>query len=181
MGRPSLVLIFFSCSRIRCLSFYIHDTDMGGIGSALPSISSEPSTASSNGEGGGGGGSLALVEGFSLDPDTFQSLWSSLPDCGTFNVQLTRLPTGTAELEGALASRCIMTLASGDLPDMMKLFLYAQVQGGDRYLVQALVHKGIKQLDITLKTEAKGGLGIDPVEPFVDQISQALFALGMIR
>ena len=148
---------------------------MGGIGSALPSATSD---ASNNGNGAGG---LALVEGFSLDPDTFQSIWSSLPESGTFNVQLTRLPTGIAELEGALATRSIMTLASGDLPEMIKMFLYAQDLQGHKYLVQALVHKGIRRLDITLKTDAKGGLGIDdPVKPFIDQISQALFALGMI-
>ena len=143
---------------------------MGGLGHALPS--NEPSS--------NGGGQLSLIEGFSLDPDAFQALWSTLPDSGTFNVQLTRLPSGMWELEGALAARHIMTLASGDLPDMIKGFLYAQDVGGHRYLVQTLVHKSIRRLDVTLKTEAKGGGTIDPVEAFVDQISQALFALGMI-
>lgn len=115
-----------------------------------------------------------------MEPPTFQSLWAQLPECGTFNVQLQRLPKDTAELESALAGVKISALASGDLPDLLKFFLYAQDLDGDMYLVQALVHKAARRMDVTIKTEASATPTFDPAEALVEQISQALYPLGML-
>jgi hypothetical protein len=115
-----------------------------------------------------------------MEPPAFQSLWASLPDPGSFNVQLQRLPSSTAELEAGLARLRIATLASGDLPDSFKFFLYAQDLEGDMYLTQALIHKAAKRMEVTVKTEASPTPTTDPVEAFVEVISTAMTALNML-
>ena len=73
-----------------------------------------------------------------------------------------------------------MTLASGDLADMMKLLCYAQDLEGNMYLMQAVVVKGDARLDVSLKTDASSSNGGDPAEAFIDKMSQALVAIGML-
>ncbi len=128
---------------------------------------------------------LELVEGFALDPEAFQSLWAEYPEAGTYNVQCGRLPPGgLPDLEEALAQRRVSTLASGDLPEAWKLFLFAQdAAHGEVYLVQALLHKADRRLEATLKTRVPATARIgggDPVDAFMEHISQALDALGMV-
>lgn len=101
------------------------------------------------------------------------------PDTGTFNVDLQRLPSSPAELEASLASHRIMTLASGDLPDIMKFLLYAQDLDGNMYLVQAVIAKVDRRMDVSLKTDATP-VEYDPADAFIDKISASLLGLSMI-
>ena len=174
--------------------------DMTGFGANL-------SAASAAGGGGGGGegasirvdtpptpplASLVLVDSFQLDPEAFQQLWAELPEVGTYNVAVVALPVnGLPALEAALAGRGIACLASGEMPDAFKLFLYGQDERGDIYLVQALLQKAARRLEVTLKVKGRGmeddrgggriaGNNEGGVEAFVDLISQALYALELI-
>jgi len=135
--------------------------------------------------------SLVLVDSFQLDPEAFQQLWAELPEAGTYNVALVALPAnGLPALEAALAGRGIVCLASGEMPDVFKLFLYGQDEGGEVYLVQALLQKAAKRLEVTLKVKGGGGAGDGggrigggneaSVDAFVDLISQALYSLELL-
>ncbi len=161
--------------------------DMGEMGVSLPVVDTPSATSAVATPP-----FLHLVEQFQMAPEAFQQLWAQLPEAGTFNVELAALPAnGLLALEEAFAVRHIACLASGDLPEMYKLFLYAQDETGEVYLVQALVHKAAKRLDVTLKTQSVaaaprigggGGAaeGEASVDAFVDQISQTLDALGLL-
>ena len=155
--------------------------DMGRLGASLPEPPQPPPPPSAA----PAEPALELVEGFALDPDSFQGLWATYPEAGTYNVQCARLPPGgLPELEAALGQRRISTLASGDLPELWKLFLFAQAASGQQvFLLQALLHKGERRLEVVLKTQGAGvriGAGADSVDAFMEHVSRALDALGML-
>lgn len=159
--------------------------DMGGLGSSLPAAA-EQQEAQAPAPG------LDLVEDFCLSPESFQALWSKCEGVGAYNVQCTGVPAGgLPALEEALLQRRVSTLASGDLPEQWKLFLFTQDKGtGTVLLVEALLHKADMRLEVTVKTSAGGarlggsgvgGEGEDPVvEGFMDHLSRALDASGMV-
>ena len=90
--------------------------------------------------------------------DAYQSTWSSIPDneATVSAVALARLPQNTDEMEAKLAAKCIMTMASGELPNEFKFFLYAQeAASGTMLLIQANVEKSADPLLIlTIKSNA---------------------------
>lgn len=164
--------------------------DMTGLGGTLPQ---GPAAAGGGGEGTDKrvdtpptppSASLVLVDSFQLDPEAFQQLWAELSEAGTYNVALLALPAnGLPALEAALAGRGIVCLASGEMPDVFKLFLYGQDEGGEVYLVQALLQKAAKRLEVTLKVKSGGRIGGNneaSVDAFVDLISQALYSLELL-
>lgn len=78
-----------------------------------------------------------------------------------------------------LHRHCIQTLASGDLPDQLKFFLYSQDLDGNVYLVQAIIAKPTRTLDVLLKTDATSTT-YDPAEAFMDKLGQALVSIQLI-
>lgn len=162
--------------------------DMGGLGASLPEPAAQQQQEATPAVQQQQQQQLELVEGFALDPETFQGLWAEYPEAGTFTVQCAALPAGgLPALEAALAERRVGTLASGDLPELWKLFLLAQEAAhGEVFLVQALLHKADRRLEVTLKASGVpaaariGAGGGDPVDAFMEVISQALEALGMV-
>lgn len=73
----------------------------------------------------------------------------------------------------------IQTLASGDLTEQVKFFLYSQDVDGNVYLVQAIITKPTRTLDVLLKTDATPTT-CDPVEAFMDKLAQALGSIQLI-
>lgn len=107
--------------------------------------------------------------GFSLNPavslssDEYQSKWGAISDANAhvLSIPLNVQPMTTADIETPLGQAAILTMASGDLPDEMKLFLYAQEQGGAGvyFLVQASVSKAGASVDFLLTVKLSGGEG----------------------
>ena len=102
--------------------------------------------------------SVALSSSATMTGDAYQSTWGSIPDneATVSAVALSRLPQNTDEMEAKLAAKCIMTMASGELPNEFKFFLYAQEAAtGIMFLIQANVEKSSDPLLIlTVKSSA---------------------------
>lgn len=130
---------------------------------------------------------LALIDSFRMEPETFQHLWAELPESISYNVDLTVLPTdGLSTLETSLLSRGIKCLASGEVTDVFKLFLYGQHELGRLYLIQIVIHKLSKRLNLTLKIgrpemESEGDDGKDrSANAVVELITQVLSSLHLL-
>jgi len=130
---------------------------------------------------------------FALDPtvqlssDEYQTRWGAVSDAHAhvLSVPLGNQPSTTADVETPLASAYIPTMASGDLPDEMKFFLYArEVGGGAVFLAQGSLGKapgGVGPVEFLLTVKISGG--VDPVGResavmFVDVVKGALASFG---
>lgn len=89
-----------------------------------------------------------------LDGPTFQRLWMELPEVMKDSLRLAGCPESPSYIENTLAAMHIMTMASGDLEDTMKFFLYAQdAASQDVVLAQGLLRKEAPvAFDLTLKS-----------------------------
>jgi AP-4 complex subunit beta-1 len=108
---------------------------------------------------------LSLSPSATITGDTYQSTWASIPDneATVSAVPLTRLPSNTDEVETKLAASNMMTMASGELPNEFKFFLYAQdMTLTNTYLVQANVEKTADPL-LILTVKATGSADVAPV------------------
>jgi len=126
--------------------------------------------------------------GFSLNPvvslssDEYQSKWGAVSDASAhvLSIPLNVQPATTADIETPLGQAGVLTMASGDLPDEMKLFLYAQEQGGTGayFLVQGSVSKSGAPVDFLLTVKLSGGDGgegdREKAFKFVDAMKVAL-------
>lgn len=140
-----------------------HDGTSPAAASAAPSSSSSSSL-------------LTLDPSASLTGDDYQTKWAAVPDADAIVtiVDLSRLPGSTSDVESALSKSAVLTMASGDLEDQYKFFLYAKEQHKDGmlFLVQVSVNKkpGDVSATLTLKTAGGGGgPGDDPREK-VDEL-----------
>ncbi|CAM9505958.1 unnamed protein product [Heterosigma akashiwo] len=97
---------------------------------------------------------LALVEGAAVSGEEFQTLWGRLPDGCSKEYVLESLPT-QAMFEERLQSHKIYTMASGDLPDMMKFFFFAKDTSGQTFLVQCIAQKQNSTVNIVVKTTSE--------------------------
>jgi len=97
---------------------------------------------------------LALVEGAAVSGEEFQTLWGRLPDGCSKEYVLEPLPT-QAMFEERLQSHKIYTMASGDLPDMMKFFFFAKDTSGQTFLVQCIAQKQNSTVNIVVKTTSE--------------------------
>lgn len=101
--------------------------------------------------------SLSLKSKVSLSGDEYQNKWAAVPDTDAVVVpalSMTSNPT-LRSVEGALATFNVFTMASGELPEEFKFFLYGQEEdafGGRYFLVQASVTKASLTLSLTIKT-----------------------------
>mmetsp|Transcript_38636 Transcript_38636/g.66952 ORF Transcript_38636/g.66952 Transcript_38636/m.66952 type:complete len:158 (-) Transcript_38636:276-749(-) len=97
---------------------------------------------------------LALVDGAAVSGEEFQTLWGRLPDGCSKEYVLESLPT-QAMFEERLQSHKIYTMASGDLPDMMKFFFFAKDTSGQTFLVQCIAQKQNSTVNIVVKTTSE--------------------------
>lgn len=126
---------------------------------------------------------FALDPAVSLSSDDYQAKWGDVSDADAhvLSVPLNTQPPSTADIETSLSQVSVLTMASGDLPDEMKFFLYAQEvgAGGALFLVQASVGKGGGPFDFLMTVKVCGGIdsgdgGIDKASKFADVIKDAL-------
>jgi AP-4 complex subunit beta-1 len=124
------------------------------------------------------------VAGISLNPsvamtgDEYQAKWGAIPDADATvsTVFLPRLPASTDAIEQALASAHVMTMASGELPNEFKFFLYCQDgASGSFFLIQSNIEKTAGEPLIILTIKKSGGSGgPDLIERLVEVINKAL-------
>jgi vesicle coat complex subunit len=106
---------------------------------------------------------LEFNSGVSVDGQRFQSLWGQLSESVN-----TMIPMGmtvvqsTDTVEAACGGRNILTMASGEMENEFKFFLYAQEkESGGLFLIQAVVDKTCQPqlLTVLIKTDVQGGRG----------------------
>jgi AP-4 complex subunit beta-1 len=131
-----------------------------------------PSAAASSG--------FSLAAGFTMPPDDFQAKWAAIADSESLveMVPLRAIPSGTDVVEAALNSYNISTMASGELPNEFKFFLYAQEQGGSgaTFLIQSNIPKD-SEAAIILTVKVHNPLGsLNPQENQVkvSQVAQLI-------
>jgi len=117
---------------------------------------------------------LILNPNVTVDGQTFQNMWRELPVSASCNTPLAN-PTDTGTTEILLASENILTMASGEMPDLYKFFLYCQeTSTSSLFLIEALVKKNPLGLNATVKTNCTGEQAVLKSEAVVNLISSLL-------
>ena len=117
---------------------------------------------------------LSLTAGFTMPPDDYQAKWGAIGDSAAMveMVPLGAIPPSTDVVEAALTSVKISTMASGELPNEFKFFLYAQEEGGgSTFLIQSNVSKDSEPAMI-LTVKVHGSLNPQEDQKKVSQIAQ---------
>lgn len=118
---------------------------------------------------------FALNPAVTMTGPDYESKWGAIPDAQAtvLMVPLQSLPTSTTSVEQALAANAVMTMASGELPNEFKFFLYAQDTDSNLYLIQSNVEKSTEPLMIvTIKVSGSSAPGL--AEKVVEIINKAL-------
>jgi len=112
---------------------------------------------------GGGGGApaapapRALVEAAgSVSGEDFQAKWGAIAAETPATIPTNGPPQGTDMVDAMLASLHVHTMASGELPDQVKFFVYARDTRSALYLVQCIIDKASPKADLTIKVEGDG-------------------------
>lgn len=98
-------------------------------------------------------GPLQLVLQPALDPKSFQAKWVQFPERGSIEVEISAPPVLNI-VETQMSNRSIRCVASGDVGDQMKFYLYAQQLGTNAYfLVETVIEKSKLLLTAKFKGE----------------------------
>jgi AP-4 complex subunit beta-1 len=138
--------------------------DLLGFGASPSSAPIQPPNA---------GLSLKVV---SMTGDEYQNYWSTILDseATVTAVPISSIPNNTDEVEQVLSAYNILTMASGELPNEFKFFLYAADGASDEvFLIQSNVSKGGEPL-LILTIKATGASSSSKVQDLVDIIRTAL-------
>ena len=103
--------------------------------------------------------SLSLSPSFTMSGDLYQSKWGSVPDDEAMvtSVPFSTQPPSTDAVEKALSASNVMTMASGELPDQLKFFLYAEdTVSSSIFMVQMSITKGSSPIQMNLTVKVSG-------------------------
>jgi len=144
--------------------------DLLGFGDSAPAPAAPPAPPS-----------FALVP-ISISGDEYQTTWGAIPDAqaNVVMVPLKSMPTSTGTVETSLAAHNVQTMASGELPQEFKFFLYAKSAGNSLFLVQSNISKTEEPVMIlTVKVQAGGGAAEGDVAKLVEFLGDVFkVALG---
>mmetsp|Transcript_27957 Transcript_27957/g.67804 ORF Transcript_27957/g.67804 Transcript_27957/m.67804 type:complete len:843 (+) Transcript_27957:170-2698(+) len=117
---------------------------------------------------------LSLIP-MTMSGDDYQANWSAISDADAIveTVMLSSIPASTDVVESALASILVTTMASGELPQEFKFFLYAQDGSGATFLIQSNISKDSEPMMI-LTVKVANSLGKSEDQKKVDQLTQAI-------
>ncbi|MGK3757278.1 MAG: AP-4 complex subunit beta-1 [Bacillariaceae sp.] len=129
--------------------------DLLGFDTPSPVIAAPPPATASTSH-------IAWVMGANMSGDDYQTKWGAISDADAIveMVNLQAIPSSTNAIEAALSSIGVSTMASGEMPNEFKLFLYALEEGGDgcTVLIQSNISKESEPLMIlTVKVENSDG------------------------
>ena len=99
----------------------------------------------------------------SMTGDEYQSQWGAISDADALvtMIPMPSLPGSTDEVEAKLAKNNIMTMASGELPNEFKFFLYAQETASNGLvLIQGNIDKQSGEPMLLLACKVSGGDGV---------------------
>jgi len=103
----------------------------------------------------GGDDIWSLIEDApALDQAAFQANWKALAIVLQESRALARAPGSAADVEAALAARSVSVMASGDLGDKLKLFVYALDYDAEYFYAEVIVDKKQLQASCTVKSTA---------------------------
>jgi len=105
---------------------------------------------------------ISWMIGATISGNDYQAKWGAISDADAIveTIALQSIPSSTGSIEAALFAIGVGTMASGEMPDEFKLFLYALEEGGDgnTVLIQSNISKGSEPLMIlTIKVENSDG------------------------
>lgn len=128
--------------------------DLLGFDTPSSAVPASPATAPDS--------SVSWIMNATMSGDAYQAKWGAISDADAIveTVVLQTIPSSTGAIEAALSRIGVSTMASGEMPEEFKLFLYALEEGGDGnvILIQSNISKGNEPLMIlTLKVEAPDG------------------------
>jgi len=115
---------------------------------------------------------LSLAPGVGMTGEEYQAKWGAIPDAGAFVtvVSLRSVPAGTTVVEQALASVNVFTMASGELPNELKFFLYCQDASSESMLlIQSNIDKRDAEPSMILTVKISGG---GSGQAMVDQLTR---------
>jgi hypothetical protein len=115
---------------------------------------------------------------FTMTPDDYQSKWGAIPDseASVSMIQMQRLPANTDQVERSLAANAVLTMASGELPNEFKFFLYASDStSGAIFLIQSNIEKSSEPLMVvTVKVSGGNQSAPSVVEKLIEIMNKAL-------
>ncbi|KAH8073748.1 hypothetical protein JL720_10818 [Aureococcus anophagefferens] len=92
----------------------------------------------------------------SVSGEDFQAKWGAIAAETPATIPTNGPPQGTDMVDAMLASLHVHTMASGELPDQVKFFVYARDTRSALYLVQCVIDKASPKADLTIKVEGDG-------------------------
>lgn len=108
--------------------------------------------------------------------EEYQHHWGAIPDAEALvtAVSVSSMPSNTDQVEQALAAYNILTMASGELPNEFKFFLYAADEASSElFLIQSNLSKNGEPL-LILTIKATGASAARKAELLVDIVRSAL-------
>ena len=121
---------------------------------------------------------FSLNPSFTMTPDDYQSKWGGIPDAeaSVSMVPMQRLPANTDQVERSLATNAVLTMASGELPNEFKFFLYASDStSGAIFLIQSNIEKSSEPfMVVTVKVSGGNQSAASVVEKLIEIMNKAL-------
>ena len=146
------------------------EVDLLGFGESMSPTDSAPPPATA-------AATFSLNPAVSMSGDDYQTKWAAIADADATvsMVPMQALPANTDEVEQALQGVSVMTMASGELPNEFKFFLYAEdTVSGSVFLIQSNIEKTSEPLMIVTLKVSGGSGGANLVESLIDLIRTAL-------
>jgi AP-4 complex subunit beta-1 len=87
---------------------------------------------------------IALASAVTMTGEDYQAKWGAISDADSIvsTASLSSIPPSTDVVESALGGVNVFTMASGELPNEFKFFLYAQdSESGSLFLIQSNIGK----------------------------------------
>jgi AP-4 complex subunit beta-1 len=143
---------------------------LGDFGSPSPPPAAPPAPSTAT--------TFSLNATLSMTAEEYQSKWGAIPDADATvsMVPLKQLPTSADQVEQSLARVAVLTMASGELPNEFKFFLYAtDSASGTVFLIQSNVEKTAEPfMIVTVKMSGGGGGGALLVDKLISTMTSAL-------
>jgi AP-4 complex subunit beta-1 len=111
--------------------------DLLGFDMPAPAAAAAPTTSSNSTR-------IALASAVTMTGEDYQAKWGAISDADSIvsTAALSSIPPSTDVVESALGTVNVFTMASGELPNEFKFFLYAQdSESGSLFLIQSNIGK----------------------------------------
>ena len=121
---------------------------------------------------------LALSHSLELSGEEYQGQWGAINDADALvsTVALSRMPVSTDAVEQALASVGVKTMASGELPNEFKFFLYAQEESsGILFLIQSNIDKSMSSEPLMIVTvKLANAMAVPNPQSLIDNLMELM-------